>query len=79
MTVKLLTEQHLEFLNLVEATHARLSLHLTKCQIVENLIPRLCRENLCVNSYLKKMVDPLPRCSNQIDLLKHGCRVSVSL
>ena len=37
MTVKLLTEHHLEFLSL----KARLSLHLSICQIVGNLMLRL--------------------------------------
>ena len=35
MSVKLLTEHHLE------AAQARLSLHLSKCHIVGNLMPRL--------------------------------------
>ena len=37
MIVKLLTEYHLEFLSLKEAADDRLSLHLSKCQIVGNL------------------------------------------
>ena len=41
MSVKLLTEHHLEFLSLREAAEARLSLHLSKCHIAGNLIPRL--------------------------------------
>ena len=41
MSVKLLTDHHLEFLSLKEATQARLSIHLSKCQIVGNLMPRL--------------------------------------
>ena len=40
MIVKLLTEHHLEFLSLKEAAQARPSLHLSKCQIVGNLMPR---------------------------------------
>ena len=36
MTVKLLTEHYLEFLNLKCAAQARLSLHLLKCHIVGN-------------------------------------------
>ena len=40
MIVKLLTEHHLEFLSL-KAAEARPSLHLSKCQIVGNLMPRL--------------------------------------
>ena len=35
MIVKLLTEHHLEF------AEARLSLHLSNCQIVGNLMPQL--------------------------------------
>ena len=41
MIVKLLTEHHLEFLSLKEAAEARRSLHLSKCQIFGNLLPRL--------------------------------------
>ena len=40
MTVKLLTEHHLEFLSLKEAVQAPLSLHLSKCH-VGNLMARL--------------------------------------
>ena len=40
MIVNLLTE-HLEFLSLKEAAQARLSLHLSKCHIVGNPVPRL--------------------------------------
>ena len=36
MSVKLLTEHHLEFLILKEAVQACLSLHLSKCHIVGN-------------------------------------------
>ena len=42
MNAKLLTEHHLEFLSLKkEAAEARQSLHLSKCQIVGDLMPRL--------------------------------------
>ena len=41
MIVKLLTEHHLEFLSLKEAVQARLSLHMSKCHIVGNFMPRL--------------------------------------
>ena len=41
MIVKLLTEHLLEFLSLKEAAEARLKLHLSKCQIVGNNMPRL--------------------------------------
>ena len=41
MNVKLLTEHHLEFLSLKGAVEARMSLYLSKCQIVGNLMPRL--------------------------------------
>ena len=40
MTVKLLTEHHLEFLSL-EATQAHMSLHVSKCHIVRNHMSRL--------------------------------------
>ena len=41
MIVKLLTEHHLECLSLKEAVEAHPSLHLSKCQIVGNLMLRL--------------------------------------
>ena len=42
MIVKLLTEHHLEFLSLKGgAAAARPSIHLSKCHIVGNLMPRL--------------------------------------
>ena len=41
MSVKLLTEHHLEFLAKKEAVQARLSLHLSKCHIVGNHMSRL--------------------------------------
>ena len=41
MIVKLLTEHHLEFLSYQEAAEASPSLHLSKCQIVGNLMLRL--------------------------------------
>ena len=41
MFIKLLTEHHLEFLSLKKAAEASPSLHLSKCQIVGILMPRL--------------------------------------
>ena len=41
MLVKLLTEHHLEFLSLKEATQACPSLHLSKCHIVGYHVRRL--------------------------------------
>ena len=41
MSVKLLTEHHLEFLRLKEAAQARLRLHLPECHIVGNHMSRL--------------------------------------
>ena len=38
MIVKLLTEHHFEFLSLKESAQACLSLHLSKCHIVANLM-----------------------------------------
>ena len=43
MIVKLLTESHSEFLSKREETQTRLSLHLSKCQIVGNFMPRLSK------------------------------------
>ena len=41
MTVKPLTEHHLEVLSLKEASQASLSLHMSKCHIVGNHMLRL--------------------------------------
>ena len=41
MSVKQLTERHLEFLSLKVAAQACLSLHLSKCHIVGNHVSRL--------------------------------------
>ena len=41
MSVKLLTEHHLDFKTLKEAAQARLSLHLSKCHIFGNHMSRL--------------------------------------
>ena len=41
MLFKLLTEHHLEFLSLNKAAEARLSLFMSKCHIVGNLVSRL--------------------------------------
>ena len=41
MIVKLLTEHHLEFLSLTGGCRGSSRLHLSKCQIVGNLMPRL--------------------------------------
>ena len=44
MTVKLLVEQHLEFLGLKLAAQARPSIHLSKCHIVGNHMSQLIYE-----------------------------------
>ena len=49
MIVKLLTEHHLEFLSLKEAAEARLSLHLSKCQILEIS----CRDSIVISERQK--------------------------
>ena len=41
MIVKLLTERHLEFLSLKGGCRGSSSLHLSNCEIVGNLMPRL--------------------------------------
>ena len=51
MIVKLLTEHHMEFLTLKEGLpEASSSLHLSKCQIVGNLIPWLSYYS-CISQY----------------------------
>ena len=52
MIVKLLTEHHLEFLSLKEAAQDRLSLHLSECQIVGNLMPQIIYEHSCKILYI---------------------------
>ena len=48
MTVKLLTEHHLELLSLKGAAGARLSLHMSKYHIVGNHVSRLiCFDRKC--------------------------------
>ena len=41
MIVKLMTEHHLQFLSLKGGAQARLSLHMSKCNIIGNYISRL--------------------------------------
>ena len=41
MSVKLLSYHHLEVFSLKKAAHARLSLHLSKCDIIGNHMSRL--------------------------------------
>ena len=54
MNVKLLTEHHLEFLSLNDAAEARLSLHMSKCHIVRNLMPRLiCYSEITVDATIE--------------------------
>ena len=48
MSVNLPTKHHLEFLSLKEAAQARLSLHLSKCHIVENHMSQLI---MCIEQY----------------------------
>ena len=51
MAFKLLTDQHLEFLSLNEATQAQMSLHLSKCHTVGNHMARL-------NFFSKRLYKP---------------------
>ena len=52
MIDKLQIEHHLEFLSLKEAAEARRSLHMSKCHIVGNLMPRLdnCQKLFIIES-----------------------------
>ena len=56
MSVKLLTEHHLEFLDLKEAAEASLSLQLSKCHIVGNHTPRLKCNPLALQACLLTFV-----------------------
>ena len=49
MIVKLLNEHYLVFLNLKKAAQARLNLHLSKCHIVGNHMPRLNNKKSMLN------------------------------
>ena len=66
MTVKLLAEQHLEFLSLKEASHARLSLHLSKCHIVEIK----CRGSNAVSPNALLFLHKLSKPSMYMELLR---------
>ena len=48
MTLRLLSEHHLELLSLTEAAQAHLSLHLSKCHIVGNHMSRLNYESCAI-------------------------------
>ena len=52
MSVKLLTEYHLDFLT--EAAQARLSLQLSKCHIVGNHMSRLIYPNTFQNTFTRE-------------------------
>ena len=60
MTVKLLTEHHLECLRLKEAVQARLSLHMSKCHIVGNHMSQLI--SVFVVSFLESIIAKLATC-----------------
>ena len=63
MSVKLLTDHHLEYLSLKGAAQARQSLHLSKCHIVGNIMSLLnyldCvdkqNDNLLLSYYIWKI------------------------
>ena len=73
MSVKLLTEHHLEFLSLKEAAQARLSQHLSKCHIVGNHMWRLICSELCSDPTLcmpaAKVLRRLHLCTSLSQLL----------
>ena len=69
MIVKLLTEHHLEFLSLKEAAEARPSLHLSKCQIVGNLMSRLLSY---LQSLKKKKMRSATTSDTMADLMYKG-------
>ena len=74
MSVKLLTEHHLEFQSLKKASQARLSLFMSKCHTVENHTSRLiCNkyQHLTVMSFLQictlltqKALEDVKRCKD---------------
>ena len=57
MTVKLLTEHHLEFLSLKGAAQAHLSLHKSKCHIVGNFMLRLIYGRDFLTKFYAYMLD----------------------
>ena len=60
MIVKLLTEHHLEFLSLKGGLQARLSLHMSKCHIVGNLMHWLI---ICLSLIVcSTLIRPLTLC-----------------
>ena len=67
MTVKLLIEHHFEFLSLKGGCKAHLSLHLSKCHIVGNLMSKL---NSCIDFYSYSCLHPLS--NERISMFKSG-------
>ena len=55
MVVKLLTEHHLEFLSYKKAAQVRLSLLLSKCHIVGNLMHRLITDYTVTDIWTVKL------------------------
>ena len=67
MIVKLLTERNSEFLSLKGAVQACLSLHLSKCHIVQNSMSRLrCKNQGCGNT-MPDLSDLVPFHSVQVE------------
>ena len=64
MIVQLLTEHHLEFLSLKGAAKACLSLHLSKCHIVGNVIHWLIFFTLALASLVLSASAAIARCIN---------------
>ena len=62
MTLRLLTEHHLEFLSLKGDAQARLSLHLLKCHIVENHMSRLIIIWLCLITSIHSNSSMIQKC-----------------
>ena len=70
MTVKLLTEHHLEFLSLMGGCRACLSLHMSKCHIVGNHMPRLIFDFTTAGDwYCVAAVERLPALHYSVDFI----------
>ena len=86
MTVKLLTEHHLEFLCLKKAAQARLSLFMSKCHIVGNHMSRLnyvyairrrtssCQEILGRNTLAQTSLSSLAHARIHLNGVSLACR-----
>ena len=70
MNVEILSEHHLEFVSLKVNAEARMSLHMSKCHIVGNLMHWLNYNNTCAHVHMfgasKAFLSMLRRCRHPV-------------